>query len=327
MRKRITALLLMAAVLMGTLSFPVTSYASDGATNYPLNSIVIKIEDIVTHQMLGGARFEIYFSNEAVSGGYGTLVATVDSDSSGVIVISGLPSGYYIVRQTMPPNNYQLSINNEQHAFIKADGTSIVELVFSNYRYGGLAVTLTDSDTGVAVQWEMIPQAKNYAAKALLLEPDSLDAQAMCGLIALYEQNYEQAQKYYEGILKEEPNNFYGINGLALALCEQQDQAKVNMGLAYARRNAEANSQSIDALSTYAWALLKTGDVDLAETVLNRVQNSGVISAAGAYYLAEIKQLKGDGEQAAILANAALSTKNNYPKKTAAQELLLKLQR
>jgi uncharacterized surface anchored protein len=129
----------------------VTAQAADGAQNYPLNSIVIKIEDIVTHQMLGGARFEIYYNNDAQSGGYGTLVATVDTDGSGVIVLSGIPSGYYTVRQTMPPNNYQLSINNEQHCYIKPDGTSIEELVFSNYRYGGLVIALTDKDTGIGV--------------------------------------------------------------------------------------------------------------------------------------------------------------------------------
>jgi len=150
--RKITSLLLAAVMLFGIItSSGVTAYAASGAENYPLNSIVIKIEDIVTHQMLGGARFEIYYSNEAVSGGYGTLVATVDSDGSGVIVISGIPSGYYIVRQTVPPNNYQLSINNEQHCYIKPDGTSIEELVFSNYRYGGLVVILNDKDTGAPV--------------------------------------------------------------------------------------------------------------------------------------------------------------------------------
>jgi len=177
------------------------------------------------------------------------------------------------------------------------------------------------------VQWDMIPQAKQYADRALKLKPESLDAQAMCGLIALYEQDYVQAEKYYEGILKADPNNFYGKNGLALALCEQSDQTKVSMGLMYAKQNAEANQQSIDALSTFAWASLKAGQIDTAETILNRVQSSGVISAAGAYYLAEVKKMKGDTELAATLANAALSTKNNYPKKVAAQELLNKLQR
>ncbi|MDR1217248.1 MAG: hypothetical protein LBJ99_01540, partial [Oscillospiraceae bacterium] len=148
--KRTMPILLAALMLFGALA-PNGALAAGGAENYPLNSIVIKIEDIVTHQMLGGARFEIYYGNDALSGGYGTLVATVDTDGSGVIVLSGIPSGYYAVRQTVPPNNYQLSINNEQHCYIKPDGTSVEELVFSNYRYGGLAVTLTDKDTGKGV--------------------------------------------------------------------------------------------------------------------------------------------------------------------------------
>jgi len=149
MTRKITSLLLAVLMLFGVVtSSGITAFAASGAENYPLNSIVIKIEDAVTHAMLAGARFEIYYNNQAESGGYGTLVATVDTDGSGVIVISGLPSGYYIVRQTVPPNNYQLSINNEQHCYIKPDGTSIEELVFSNYRYGGLVVILNDKDTG-----------------------------------------------------------------------------------------------------------------------------------------------------------------------------------
>ena len=67
--KKITALLLMAVMVFGIFTPSIPAFAAGGAENYPLNSIVIKIEDIVTHQMLGGARFEIYYSNEAVSGG------------------------------------------------------------------------------------------------------------------------------------------------------------------------------------------------------------------------------------------------------------------
>ncbi|GHV11352.1 hypothetical protein FACS1894219_02370 [Clostridia bacterium] len=149
MIKKITSLLLAVMMLFGVVaSSGVPAFAADGAQNYPLNSIVIKIEDAVTHSMLAGARFEIYYTNQAVSGGLGTLVATVDTDASGVIVISGIPSGYYTVRQTVPPNNYHLSITNEQHCYIKPDGTSIEELVFSDYRYGGLVVILSDKDTG-----------------------------------------------------------------------------------------------------------------------------------------------------------------------------------
>ncbi|MDR0819591.1 MAG: hypothetical protein LBN43_08495, partial [Oscillospiraceae bacterium] len=148
--RKITALLLAVVLSVGLFAAPVAS-AADGAENYPLNALVIKLEDIITHEMLGGGRFEIYYNNSEVSGGYGTLVATVDTDGSGVIVLSGVPSGYYIVRQTVPPNNYQLSIKNEQNVYLKPDGTSVQELVFSNYRYGGLMVFLDDKDTGKPV--------------------------------------------------------------------------------------------------------------------------------------------------------------------------------
>ncbi|GHU88221.1 hypothetical protein FACS1894202_03960 [Clostridia bacterium] len=152
MAKKLTSLLLAALMLFGVISSSgVPAFAADGAQNYPLNSIVIKLEDAVTHSMLVGGRFDVYYTNQAVSGGLGTLVATIDTDASGVIIISGIPSGYYTVRQTVPPNNYHLSITNEQHCYIKPDGTSIEELVFSDYRYGGLVVILSDKDTGKPV--------------------------------------------------------------------------------------------------------------------------------------------------------------------------------
>jgi uncharacterized surface anchored protein len=154
MRIRKTISLLLAAVLaLGafTTAAPV-AFAEDGDENYPLNSIVIKIEDIVTHQLLGGATFELYKTDTAQSGsGSGTKIATMTTDGSGVIIISGLESGYYVVRQTVPPNNYHLSIDSEQHCYLKPDGTSVVELTFSNYRYGGLLVFLDDKDTGAPI--------------------------------------------------------------------------------------------------------------------------------------------------------------------------------
>ena len=223
-----------------------------------------------------------------------------------------LPPPYALVAQLLQQKDRKKEAMTYMNEAIKTNP--------KNFQVASVAANL-------AIQWEMIPQAKKYADLALQLKPDSLDAQAMCGLIALFESNYEQAQKYYEGMLKQEPNNFIGKNGLALALCEQTDKNKIGMAVAYAQQNAESNPQSIGALSTWAWASLKAGEVETAEKILNRIQNSGVISAEGAYYLAEVKQLQGNKEQATILANAALTAKNNYPKKLAAKELLQKLQK
>lgn len=179
----------------------------------------------------------------------------------------------------------------------------------------------------LAVKWELVSQAKVYADRALKIQPDSLDAMAMCGLIALYEKDFVQAQKYYEDILKQQPNNFYGRNGLVLALCEQQDPQKIQLALDTAQQNAQQNPQSIEAISTFAWAAFKAGQTESAEQLLNRVQSTGVISATGVYYLAEIKSKQGNAEQALALINVALGTKNNYPKRSAAMELQQNLQK
>lgn len=174
----------------------------------------------------------------------------------------------------------------------------------------------------LALKWESVSGAKQFADRALKIKPDSTEAKGMCGLIALYEKNFNEAQKYYEEILREKPDDFNGRNGLALALCEQPDPQKLNHALSNAKLNVQANPQSLDALTTFAWVLHKSGQVDDAENILAQVYNTGVISATGAYYLAEIREMRGNKEQAKTLAEAALSTNNNYPKKIAAKELL-----
>jgi uncharacterized surface anchored protein len=135
--------------------FVSSAYADETDENYSLNGIIIKIEDAVTHKMLPGARFAIYYSNEAMTGSGGTKILEIDSDASGVIRVMGLKPGWYTVVETIPSSNYQLSINNTQSVYIQPDATSVVEITFSDYRYGGLLVYLNDKDTG-----EPIPDAK-----------------------------------------------------------------------------------------------------------------------------------------------------------------------
>jgi len=108
--------------------------------NYPLNSIVIKKEDATTSELLAGAVFEVRKVSEDISGNSGTIIGRYKTDSSGIIVITGLSSGAYIIEEVQPPTNYLLSENSQQQAWLKADGTSIVEVVYSNYPYGSLLI-------------------------------------------------------------------------------------------------------------------------------------------------------------------------------------------
>ena len=116
--------------------------------NYPLNSIVIKKVDANTSELLDGAAFEVRKVTEDISGNSGTIIGRYTTDNSGVIVITGLEPGGYIIEEVKPPTNYLLSENSQQQAWLKADGTSIVEVTFSNYPYGSILVSKTDALTG-----------------------------------------------------------------------------------------------------------------------------------------------------------------------------------
>ncbi len=115
--------------------------------NYPLNSIVVKKTDANTSELLAGAAFEVRKVSEDISGNSGTIIGRYTTDKSGIIVITGLEAGAYIIEEVNPPTHYLLSENSQQQAWLKADGTSVVEVVFANYPYGSILVTKVDATT------------------------------------------------------------------------------------------------------------------------------------------------------------------------------------
>ena len=115
--------------------------------NYPLNSIVIKKADANTSELLPGAVFEVRKVSEDISGNSGTIIGRYTVDNSGIVVITGLEPGGYLVEEVKPPTNYLLSENSQQQAWLKADGTSIVEVVFTNYPYGSILLSKVNALT------------------------------------------------------------------------------------------------------------------------------------------------------------------------------------
>ncbi|MCL2838104.1 MAG: SpaA isopeptide-forming pilin-related protein [Oscillospiraceae bacterium] len=116
--------------------------------NFPLNSIVVKKSCANTGTMLSGATFELRRVTGGLSGTSGTLVGTYTTGASGIIVITGLEPGGWIIEETIPPNSFTLAENNIQQAWLAPDQTSIVELNFRNVPYGSLLIVKTNSTNG-----------------------------------------------------------------------------------------------------------------------------------------------------------------------------------
>jgi uncharacterized surface anchored protein len=122
-------------------------YIGQEVPNYPLNSIVLRKIDAVTGELLSGASFELRKVTEGISGGSGTIIGRWTTNHTGTVIITGLEHGGYIAEEVQAPANYTLSENAQQQCWLKADGTSIVELTFGNYPYPGLVIRKYDSIT------------------------------------------------------------------------------------------------------------------------------------------------------------------------------------
>jgi uncharacterized surface anchored protein len=124
----------------------------EGVFNWPLNSIVIKKSDATTGRMLAGAVFDLIHVSTGESGTRGTVIGTFTTNHSGIIVITGLEPGAYVVEEVIAPTNYMLSVNNRQNVFLQPDGFSVVEAHFSNFPFGSLLISLRCEITGQPLQ-------------------------------------------------------------------------------------------------------------------------------------------------------------------------------
>ncbi len=144
----------------------------------------------------------------------------------------------------------------------------------------------------VAAQWaletDQIDEAKTQADRALAINSRSLDAQILRGVVALFQKDFKEAEKYFQDAHLQSPSNFAASNNLALALCEQGDDAKSLRALEYANSNYETHPKNADAASTLGWVLYKRGDKDRAELALRQALSAPTSSADTVFYAAQI---------------------------------------
>lgn len=140
-----------------------------------------------------------------------------------------------------------------------------------------------------------------------------LEANLLRGVICLYEKKFSDAEKFFNVVLAESPSNFAATNNLALALCEQNDPAKLNKAVEYAQVNVDRfGKQQPEVFSTAAWVMHKKGQYQECAQLLQRYiqMTNGQMSSDTAYYLAANmeKQLDSiqDAEQKANAKKQAL---------------------
>jgi tetratricopeptide (TPR) repeat protein len=176
-----------------------------------------------------------------------------------------------------------------------------------------------------AMETGQVDEARKHAEKALQIDPKSLDAKVLRGIVALFQKKYEAAEADFAAVHDLAPANFVASNNLALALCEEKDDLKKSRALQFAEINARQFPKMVEAASTYGWVLYRLGKADEAEQALRTAASSGSLTPDTAYYLAQVfsdhKELARKKEAKAMLM-AILKEKRPFSMRPEAEKLL-----
>jgi tetratricopeptide (TPR) repeat protein len=130
--------------------------------------------------------------------------------------------------------------------------------------------------------------AKREADVAAALQPDSDDVQALRGVIAFGRKNYEKAEQIFEQLHLKRPGSFTASNHLALALAQQDDEAKRNRAMQFAELNVRLHPDSGEAFATWGIACFQLKRMDEAEKALRVAVAKGSVPSDGVYILARV---------------------------------------
>jgi tetratricopeptide (TPR) repeat protein len=152
-----------------------------------------------------------------------------------------------------------------------------------------------------------LAESRDHADKALKISPESIEANLMRGVVALFEKDYASAEKYCQAVLGKLPDNFAANNNSALALCEQDDATKKKRAVDVAEANMRRYPEDMEAMATYGRALYRSGDIKKAEEVLRPVLDQWEINCDHLYYLACVANELGRESESLLLLNKALN--------------------
>jgi len=185
-----------------------------------------------------------------------------------------------------------------------------------------------------ALQKGNLPYAKEQADAAVRIEESDKAKYAnsnvghmLRGYVALWEKRWLDAEKDFELVVLQLPNDFTVKNNLALALVEQKDDTnKQDRALAFAKGNYDSN-KTADALSTLGWVYFRRGEFESARSVLQEVikQVGGLNNSDTATYWAHILHHAGKDWEAKELLDNILKQDQPFPMRREAEELYKKV--
>jgi tetratricopeptide (TPR) repeat protein len=174
---------------------------------------------------------------------------------------------------------------------------------------------------------DQLEDARKLAETLLTENPDWQPAKRLLATVALYLGDYVGAEKLFQELILDSPNDEQVMNGLALAQCEQDDPQKLQRALEYARENVRKNQQETDHWATLGWVLYNANQWEASEQALQQAAATGRVNVATAYYLSRLAMQTGRIAEAVQFLEAALDTPAPFAKRRDAVRFLNELKK
>ncbi len=203
-----------------------------------------------------------------------------------------------------------------------AKGKTFLEEALKKYPKSREVLTLS---VLMRISEEKLDEARALAEKLLAEDPQSASAKRLLATIALYQEDYPAGEKLFRELIVASPADTAAYNGLALALCEQDDSDKLRLALEYATENVRRESNNGEFLGTLGWVLYKMKNYEQALKILQQAAAAGKVNAQTAYFLARFAFQNGQVDQAKQLLQAALQDNQPFAKRQEAKNLLKEL--
>jgi superkiller protein 3 len=170
-----------------------------------------------------------------------------------------------------------------------------------------------------------LDEAKSHAEEAIKLDPESVDANVLCGLIARVMGDYATAQAALSKAHLMSPGNALVINNLALVLLELPEEENHLRALQFAELNMSKSPNNPEIVATYGWVNYRLNRRLEAERVFATVFNSNRVNSDMLYYLANFSRDRGQTGEAVKLLKEAINTTEPFGYRKPAQALLAEL--
>jgi len=164
-------------------------------------------------------------------------------------------------------------------------------------------------------------KAIDFLKNDLKNNPKNLPAHFKLASIYDLQKNTSEAEKHYQAILNEQPNNALVLNNLAWLYHQKNNPKALELA-----EKAYQNAPKLTAIAdTYGVILVKRGNLTKGISVLETASKQAPTAGDIQYHLASAYSLNGNNKQAIEILNSIVKSKQNFTEKSAAISLLKKL--